>query len=154
MTQERRRWGKPKLVIPPNQLGMLIKMDDTRLINKELQKNGISSSNQSKTKKTRASFPFLAIQGQNDLKLGMILNVIEPDIKGILIIGDRGTGKSTTIRAFANLLPEIIVVKGDPYNRAPISIRKTVPFQATKPNQDNLVHRVHSSYLRIQSDRI
>jgi len=51
-------------------------------------------------------------------------------------------------------LPDIVVVKGDPYNRAPISIRKTVPFQATKENQENLVHRVHSSYLRIQSDRI
>nr|YP_008519670.1 magnesium-chelatase subunit [Nannochloropsis oculata]AGI99024.1 magnesium-chelatase subunit [Nannochloropsis oculata]AHX25445.1 magnesium chelatase subunit [Nannochloropsis oculata] len=154
MTQERRRWGQSRLVIPPNQLGRLEQMDETGLINKEFQKSISNISNQSKTKKARASFPFLAIQGQNDLKLGMILNVIEPDIKGILIIGDRGTGKSTTIRAFANLLPDILVVKGDPYNRAPISIRKTVPFQATKENQENLVHRVHSSYLRIQSDRI
>lgn len=146
MKQERRRWGQPNLIIPPTKLG---KMDETGLNNNEFQK-----SNDSKTKKVRASFPFLAIQGQEDLKLGMILNVIEPDIKGILIIGDRGTGKSTTIRAFANLLPDILVVKGDPYNRAPISIRKTVPFQASKNVGENLVHRVHSSYLRIQSDRI
>jgi len=96
MTQERRRWGQSRLVIPPNQLGRLTQMDEPGL--KEFQKNTSSTSNQSKTKKARASFPFLAIQGQNDLKLGMILNVIEPDIKGILIIGDRGTGKSTTIQ--------------------------------------------------------
>ncbi len=85
----------------------------------------------------------------------MILNVIEPDIKGILIIGDRGTGKSTTIRAFSNLLPDILVVKGDPYNRAPISIRKNVPFQVLKNSSENSrIHKVQSSYLRIQSDRI
>jgi len=148
MKDERRRWGQPRLVIPPTQLGKSTQMNGSELINQK-------SAQQSKTKKARASFPFLAIQGQDDLKLGMILNVIEPDIKGILIIGDRGTGKSTTIRAFANLLPDIVVVKGDPYNRAPISIRKTVPFQAPKAGTgDNLVHRVHSSYLRIQSDRI
>nr|YP_009550724.1 Mg chelatase subunit e [Eustigmatophyceae sp. Mont 10/10-1w]QAA11660.1 Mg chelatase subunit e [Eustigmatophyceae sp. Mont 10/10-1w] len=76
----------------------------------------------------RPSFPFPAIQGQNELKMGMILNVIEPDIKGILIIGDRGTGKSTTIRAFANYLPDIICIKGDAYNRAPSSIRKNGPY--------------------------
>ena len=85
----------------------------------------------------------------------MILNVIEPDIKGILIIGDRGTGKSTTIRAFSNLLPDILVVKGDPYNRAPISIRKNVPFQVLKNSTENSrIHKVQSSYLRIQADRI
>ena len=86
MKQERRRWGQPRLVIPPNQLGKLTQMNGSELIN---QKSG----QQAKTKKSRASFPFLAIQGQDDLKLGMILNVIEPDIKGILIIGERGTRK-------------------------------------------------------------
>ena len=157
MKQERRRWGKPRLVVPPNGLGRLTQMDEGGIINKEFSQTEAKASKLQdlKNKKTRASFPFLAIQGQNDLKLGMILNVIEPDIKGILIIGDRGTGKSTTIRAFANLLPEIIVVKGDPYNRAPISIRKNVPFQYSKSKDDEkLIHRVQSSYLRIQSDRI
>nr|YP_009551125.1 Mg chelatase subunit e [Pseudellipsoidion edaphicum]QAA12051.1 Mg chelatase subunit e [Pseudellipsoidion edaphicum] len=121
------------------------------------QKNEILGSKLqgSQQKKNKSTFPFLAIQGQNDLKLGMILNVIEPDIKGILIIGDRGTGKSTTIRAFSNLLPDILVVKGDPYNRAPISIRKNVPFQVLKNTSENSrIHKVQSSYLRIQADRI
>lgn len=151
MKQERRRWGQPHLALPsiPYQDGMSKDV---------LKKNQFQSSTKAQlnsTRKNKSTFPFLAIQGQNDLKLGMILNVIEPDIKGILIIGDRGTGKSTTIRAFSNLLPDILVVKGDPYNRAPISIRKNVPFQVLKGSSENSrIHKVQSSYLRIQADRI
>ena len=44
------------------------------------------------------------------MKLALILNVIDPRIGGVMIMGDRGTGKSTTIRAVADLLPEIAVV--------------------------------------------
>lgn len=67
----------------------------------------------------RAVFPFTAVIGQEDMKLALILNVIDPKIGGVMIMGDRGTGKSTTIRALADLLPEIEVVADDPYNRAP-----------------------------------
>nr|WLD05917.1 Mg chelatase subunit e [Meringosphaera mediterranea] len=61
-------------------------------------------------------FPFSAIIGQEEMKLALQLNVIDPKIGGVMIMGDRGTGKSTTIRAIADLLPEIQVVKNDPYN--------------------------------------
>ena len=50
------------------------------------------------------------------MKLALQLNVIDPKIGGVMIMGDRGTGKSTTIRAIADLLPEIEVVKDDPFN--------------------------------------
>jgi magnesium chelatase subunit I len=50
------------------------------------------------------------------MKLAMILNVIQPRIGGVMVMGDRGTGKSTTIRAIADVLPEIKVVKSDPFN--------------------------------------
>ncbi len=53
------------------------------------------------------------------MKLALILNVIDPKIGGVMIMGDRGTGKSTTIRALADLLPDIEVAADDPYNRAP-----------------------------------
>ncbi len=53
------------------------------------------------------------------MKLALLLNVIDPRIGGVMIMGDRGTGKSTTIRALADLLPEITVVQGDPYNSSP-----------------------------------
>jgi magnesium chelatase subunit I len=67
----------------------------------------------------RPVFPFTAIVGQEEMKLALLLNVIDPRIGGVLIMGDRGTGKSTTIRALADLLPQIEVVKGDPFNSHP-----------------------------------
>jgi magnesium chelatase subunit I len=65
---------------------------------------------------TTPVFPFTAIVGQEEMKLALQLNVIDPKIGGVMIMGDRGTGKSTTIRAIADLLPKIEVVKDDPFN--------------------------------------
>ncbi|MBO0347701.1 magnesium chelatase ATPase subunit I [Phormidium pseudopriestleyi FRX01] len=67
----------------------------------------------------RAVFPFTAIVGQEEMKLALLLNVIDPKIGGVMIMGDRGTGKSTTIRALTDLLPEIEVVADDPFNSHP-----------------------------------
>ena len=69
----------------------------------------------SSTRKRRV-FPFTSVIGQEEMKLALLLNVIDPRIGGVMIMGDRGTGKSTTIRALADLLPAIEVVEGDPYN--------------------------------------
>ncbi|MGE5138024.1 MAG: ATP-binding protein [Rudaea sp.] len=55
-------------------------------------------------------FPFTAIVGQDRMKRGLVLNAINPLIGGVLIRGERGTAKSTAVRALANLLPEIAVV--------------------------------------------
>lgn len=66
------------------------------------------------------NFPFTGIVGQEELKLALILNIIDPKIGGLLIMGDRGTGKSTTVRSLLDLLPEISVVKNDPFNRDPL----------------------------------
>ena len=63
------------------------------------------------TTKKRRVFPFTAVIGQEEMKLALLLNVIDPRIGGVMIMGDRGTGKSTTIRALADLLPAIDVVK-------------------------------------------
>jgi magnesium chelatase subunit I len=67
----------------------------------------------------RVVFPFTAIVGQEEMKLALLLNIIDPFIGGVMIMGDRGTGKSTTIRALADLLPEITVVANDPFNSHP-----------------------------------
>jgi magnesium chelatase subunit I len=69
--------------------------------------------------KKRPVFPFSAIVGQEEMKLALMLNIIDPKIGGVMIMGDRGTGKSTTIRALADLLPEIDVVADDPFNSHP-----------------------------------
>nr|AIT94561.1 magnesium chelatase subunit of protochlorophyllide reductase [Chlorosarcina brevispinosa] len=68
---------------------------------------------------SRPIFPFTAIVGQEEMKLALILNVIDPKIGGVMIMGDRGTGKSTTVRALVDLLPEIQVVENDPFNSDP-----------------------------------
>ena len=67
-------------------------------------------------------FPFTAIVGQEEMKLALQLNVIDPKIGGVMIMGDRGTGKSTTIRAIADLLPEIEIIKDDPFNSHPTNV--------------------------------
>ncbi|MEQ5871653.1 magnesium chelatase ATPase subunit I [Sagittula sp. NFXS13] len=61
-------------------------------------------------------FPFSAIVGQDQMKTAMILTAIDPGLGGVLVFGDRGTGKSTAVRALAALLPPITVVQGCPVN--------------------------------------
>ena len=77
------------------------------------------SNTKSKQIDARPVFPFTAIVGQEEMKLALILNVIDPKIGGVMIMGDRGTGKSTTVRALVDLLPEIKVVANDPFNSDP-----------------------------------
>src|SRR5205814_497952 len=60
----------------------------------------------------RYSYPFTAIVGQDEMKLALVLNAINPTIGGVLIRGEKGTGKSTAVRALARLLPEQQVVEG------------------------------------------
>ncbi|KAJ9535347.1 hypothetical protein OSB04_un001545 [Centaurea solstitialis] len=67
----------------------------------------------------RPVYPFAAIVGQDEMKLCLLLNVIDPKIGGVMIMGDRGTGKSTTVRSLVDLLPEITVVAADPFNSDP-----------------------------------
>ena len=70
------------------------------------------------------AFPFAAIVGQNNMKLAMILTAVDPKIGGVLVFGDRGTGKSTAVRALAALLPQITAIKGCPINA---ETKKDVP---------------------------
>jgi magnesium chelatase subunit I len=64
-------------------------------------------------------YPFLAIQGQEEMKLALILNVINPTLSGVLIRGEKGTAKSTAVRALARILPVIDKIKDCPFQRGP-----------------------------------
>ncbi|MGL4395379.1 MAG: magnesium chelatase ATPase subunit I [Hyphomicrobium sp.] len=64
-------------------------------------------------------FPFSAIVAQDQMKLALLISAIDPTVGGVLVFGDRGTGKSTAVRALASLLPEMDVIAGCRYNAAP-----------------------------------
>jgi len=64
-------------------------------------------------------YPFTAIIGQDMMKLALLLNAINPKIGGVLIQGTKGTAKSTAVRALADILPEIEIVKDCPFNCNP-----------------------------------
>lgn len=66
-----------------------------------------------------AIFPFSAIVGQDEMKLALLIAAIDQSVGGVLVFGDRGTGKSTTVRALAALLPPMPIVAGCRFNTAP-----------------------------------
>ena len=74
------------------------------------------------TQTNRQVFPFTAIVGQEEIKLALLLNVVDPKIGGVIVIGDRGTGKSTTVRALVDLLPYVEVVENDPFLSHPTDL--------------------------------
>lgn len=79
---------------------------------------------------TPRPYPFTAIVGQEEMKLCLLLNVVDPRIGGVMIMGHRGTGKSTAVRALADVLPMIRRLAGDPFNRAPEDVPEDDPLLA------------------------
>ena len=74
--------------------------------------------------RSNVPFPFSAIVGQDEMKRALLIAAVDPSIGGVLVFGDRGTGKSTAVRALANLLPPMRAVAGCRFNcdpRAPAS---------------------------------
>ncbi|MDX2308656.1 MAG: magnesium chelatase ATPase subunit I [Hyphomicrobium sp.] len=67
----------------------------------------------------RALYPFSAIVGQDEMKLALLIAAVDPTVGGVLVLGDRGTGKSTAVRALAALLPPMAVVRGSRFNCDP-----------------------------------
>jgi magnesium chelatase subunit I len=66
------------------------------------------------------AYPFTAIVAQDDMKQALMIAAVDQDVGGVLVMGDRGTGKSTAIRALAALLPKMDVVKGCSYQCDPV----------------------------------
>lgn len=72
------------------------------------------------------AFPFSAIVGQEEMKRALLIAAVDPSIGGVLVFGDRGTGKSTAIRALAALLPKMRVVMHCAYNCDPAAAEATL----------------------------
>ncbi|MEU1305558.1 putative cobaltochelatase [Streptomyces shenzhenensis] len=66
-------------------------------------------------------FPFTAVVGQDDLRLALLLNAVSPAVGGVLVRGEKGTAKSTAVRALSALLPEAAVVPGCRFSCDPAS---------------------------------
>lgn len=67
----------------------------------------------------RFAYPFSAIVGQEEMKLALLLHAVDPNLGGVLLFGERGTGKSTAVRSLASLLPPLEAVLGCPYRCDP-----------------------------------
>jgi magnesium chelatase subunit I len=68
------------------------------------------------------AFPFTAIVGQEEMKTALLVASVDQRVGGVLVFGDRGTGKSTAIRALAALMPKVAMVEGCPFNCAPDAV--------------------------------
>ena len=79
-------------------------------------------------------YPFSAIVGQEKMTRALILNAVSPSLGGLLIRGEKGTAKSTAVRALAALLPEIDAVSGCPFNCDPHEYERLCPECRAKVN--------------------
>ncbi|MBA2783417.1 MAG: putative cobaltochelatase [Actinomycetota bacterium] len=82
----------------------------------------------------RHPYPFSAIVGQEDLKLALLVNAVSPEVGGVLVRGEKGTAKSTAVRALARLLPSIQVVSGCPYSCDPAAPNPECPAGPHPPD--------------------
>jgi magnesium chelatase subunit I len=80
----------------------------------------------------RSWFPFSAIVGQTEMKQALLIAAVDRSIGGVMVFGDRGTGKSTAVRALASLLPPIKIVEGCRYGCAPDEIAVSPDFDPTR----------------------
>ncbi|WP_442681069.1 ATP-binding protein [Sphingomonas sp. ASY06-1R] len=76
----------------------------------------------------RVSFPFSAIVGQDEMKLALLIAAVDARIGGVMVFGDRGTGKSTAVRALAALLPPIAAADAGYQDGTPRKGNAVVPF--------------------------
>ncbi len=82
------------------------------------------------------AYPFSAIVGQDEMKTALLIAAVDQDVGGVLVFGDRGTGKSTAIRALAALMPSIPVVSGCPYHCDPDAPRPGLCAQCESGSTD------------------
>ncbi|GHD27294.1 putative cobaltochelatase [Streptomyces galbus] len=78
-------------------------------------------------------FPFTAVVGQDDLRLALLLNAVSPAVGGVLVRGEKGTAKSTAVRALSALLPEVAVVPGCRFSCDPASPDPSCPDGPHEP---------------------
>lgn len=89
----------------------------------------------------RLVYPFAALVGQEKLKLALLLNAVNPACGGVLLRGEKGTAKSTAVRALAALLPPIEVIAGCAYNCDPARPEEYCPFCRETAGRHQIIRR-------------
>ena len=108
----------------------------------------------------RILLPFTAIVNLDKLKLAVLINAVNPNVGGLLIRGPKGSGKTTAVRALADVLPKIHVVKACPFNCNPndssnMCKKCSVSYQKkTKPSTEQRKMRVVELPLGATEDRV
>ena len=87
-------------------------------------------------------YPFSAIVGQDEMKLAILIAAVEPAIGGVLVLGDRGTGKSTAVRGLAALLPKMLAVQGCRYHCDPQAAKGCEDCERLKASSKLKTHQV------------
>ncbi|ULR49732.1 putative cobaltochelatase [Streptomyces deccanensis] len=99
-------------------------------------------------------FPFTAVVGQGDLQLALLLNAISPRIGGVLVRGEKGTAKSTAVRALAALLPPVEVVVGCRFSCDPVQPDPTCPDGPHEPAFETRPSRMVELPVGASEDRL
>ncbi len=86
----------------------------------------------------KPTYPFVAIVGQEKMKTALILNIINPSLSGVLIRGEKGTAKSTAVRALARILPEIRTIRDCPFQQDPVEGDPLCEVCVRKECRDNI----------------
>ena len=93
------------------------------------------------------AFPFSAIVGQGEMKLAILIAAVDASVGGVLVFGDRGTGKSTAVRSLAALLPKMRVVVGCPYGCDPAAVARACGVCVDPPGARSAASGVPKSML-------
>ena len=104
-----------------------------------------------------STFPFSAVVGHDDLRLALLLNAVHPGVGGVLVRGEKGTAKSTAVRALAALLPALDVVVGCQGLRhaaalvlgPPVDLRTVALHHEGEPEPGGRGHRSSSAPARV-----
>lgn len=93
-------------------------------------------------------FPFTALVGQDDLRRALLINAVSPEVGGVLVRGERGTAKTTAVRALEPLLPPVDVIVGDPYGTAPEEADRSPSPEATAFVADGRLKQARAAIAR------
>ena len=97
----------------------------------------------SPTSRPSRTFPFSAVVGSEDLALALVLTTVSPEVGGVLVRGEKGTAKTTTVRALAAVLPSVAVVEGCRFSCDPADPDPTCPDGPHEKPVDEEIGRAH-----------